>query len=214
MKTAANRYPSKAFTLIELLVVIAIIAVLAAIALPVFQGTKENAAVAKDLSNLRQLGIASYAYLSENRVLMGGGWPTDLVPDYVHDWKVFHSLFDHRLESSVPLAAPISYDLNGNLWGISPSDIASPSNCILFSALMKDPADRIFSSTALASSLPAPLGLRSNGSGATGGTHLGGRQIGVVFIDLHASSMAMSDFHTSLENPDPSSDQHDLRWNP
>lgn len=53
---------NKGFTLIELLVVIAIIAILAAILFPVFAKAREKARQAADLSNLKQLGIATLQY--------------------------------------------------------------------------------------------------------------------------------------------------------
>ena len=46
---------TSAFTLIELLVVITIIAILASIALPVFNGVTERANQTKDLSNANRL---------------------------------------------------------------------------------------------------------------------------------------------------------------
>lgn len=52
----------KAFTLIELLVVIAIIAILAAILFPVFAQAKAAAKKTNDLSQLKQLGLASLMY--------------------------------------------------------------------------------------------------------------------------------------------------------
>src|SRR6478672_3952934 len=57
---------SSAFTLIELLVVITIIAILASIALPVFNGVTERANQTKDLSNAKQIGIAMKLFASDN----------------------------------------------------------------------------------------------------------------------------------------------------
>jgi len=58
--------PTSAFTLIELLVVITIIAILASIALPVFNGVTERANQTKDLSNAKQVGIAMKLFASDN----------------------------------------------------------------------------------------------------------------------------------------------------
>jgi prepilin-type N-terminal cleavage/methylation domain-containing protein len=60
-----NRHLRRAFTLVELLVVIAIIAVLIAILLPALAAAREQANVAKCLSNLRQIGTAMNMYTAE-----------------------------------------------------------------------------------------------------------------------------------------------------
>jgi len=56
-----------AFTLIELLVVISIIALLIGILLPALAAAREAARSSQSLSNLRQIGIALEAYLTERR---------------------------------------------------------------------------------------------------------------------------------------------------
>lgn len=85
-----------AFTLIELLVVITIIAVLASIALPVFNSVTERANQTKDLSNAKQIGLALKLFAGDN----DGKFPVatgnantafaQLIPQYITTEKVFY----------------------------------------------------------------------------------------------------------------------------
>jgi len=98
-----------AFTLIELLVVITIIAILAGIALPVYNNVTEKGQQTKALSNAKQIGLACKLFAGDNdgnfpqsgtkdALLFGAtNKPNDsntafklLVPDYVASESIFY----------------------------------------------------------------------------------------------------------------------------
>jgi prepilin-type N-terminal cleavage/methylation domain-containing protein len=91
-----------AFTLIELLVVIAIIAILAAIAMPVYTSAIMTGQMSDDVSNIRQVALALRMYANDNN----GSFPEttnsynqpivtandafrSLIPTYLDNEKVF-----------------------------------------------------------------------------------------------------------------------------
>ena len=198
---------SRGFTLIELLVVIAIIAILAGLALPVFNSVQERARITQDLSNLRQLGIATQTYLNDNDGLFflpTVDWMKDLHPKYLPAWKIFQSPFDKRAASENDASAPISYGFNVNATasggGALPSDqIVKTSEFILFAPAQ--PFTKISTDTSATVS-------KDNPATQTHGSH-----INACFADLHVENMLWSVFHS--DTPDPgSSDTVSGRWHP
>jgi prepilin-type N-terminal cleavage/methylation domain-containing protein len=99
----------RGFTLIELLVVITIIAILASFALPAYTKVQERAQQTKDLSNIKQVGLALKQFASDNNgsfpnhvpgtdyasatILTGGNSSNDafwwLFPNYLQSEDIF-----------------------------------------------------------------------------------------------------------------------------
>jgi prepilin-type N-terminal cleavage/methylation domain-containing protein len=95
----SNRH--SAFTLIELLVVIAIIAILAALLFPAFASAKVAAQKSVTISNLKQIGMSTNIYLSDNN---------DVLPMAMHKDNLTH-LWRSLLYYPVPaneIADPLS----------------------------------------------------------------------------------------------------------
>lgn len=94
---------NRAFTLIELLVVIAIIAILAAILFPVFAQAKAAAKNSSDLSNTKQMGIATLIYTTDYddsfpfalRADWDETWSV-LIQPYMKNYDILRSPFDSR----------------------------------------------------------------------------------------------------------------------
>ena len=196
-----------AFTLIELLVVIAIIAVLAGIALPVFNKAQERARATSDAANLRQLGLGMQGYLNDNDeqmfALAGGGsgaanvsWPNTLQSKYVTSWKVFRSPFDRvspvRPDTEKGPNVPVSYGINVNNFGVNASKFTAPTLLVMMAAAMvpNRPQPEFAGTSESNPQLEMPQG----GAGRKQGTHNNRSQINVLFADSHVESVAWAQF--------------------
>jgi len=209
---------TSAFTLIELLVVIAIIAILAGIALPVFQKVLEKGHVTEDCSNMRQLGIGTVAYLNDNSdtlfnkttSIQGGSNSSQLAApgllqvNYVPSPKVFHSPFDKRPVGGNP--NPISYGVNNNLldptsatpqWDSNFTKLAAASQLILYCPEYKGDPTNASSWTGVETTA---ISVTSNGKDQTLGTHQNGKWIDVLYADMHVGSIKLKDFQTTGDN--------------
>jgi prepilin-type N-terminal cleavage/methylation domain-containing protein/prepilin-type processing-associated H-X9-DG protein len=189
------------FTLIELLVVLACLAIMMSMIYPVFIGMTQRAFGAKDMNNMRQIGMALQTYLNDKEQVIpqinaAPGTGTDLLPViypvYIATRKVFQSPFDKR-PASEDVDAPVSYGINQNAYDLINANmlsVKSPASTILMAPNYNgDPALRA-SWTGKAATAPYVPNLQpGGGAGMTIGTHLKGTQINALFFDLHVETM-------------------------
>jgi len=192
-----NRSP--AFTLIELLVVIATIGILAAIAVPALTSAFDRARATKDMSNLRQIGMAMQTLLNDNDQILPvtTTWPgisTSTTPvlyaKYISTRKVFQSPFDKRTPAETD-TAPVSYSINTNMYvklGTNPNilKVVSPSSTFLMAPKYTGNPGSSASWTGTTTSAPdLPVGAPAE----TRGTHSNGTKIEVLFCDWHTETL-------------------------
>jgi prepilin-type N-terminal cleavage/methylation domain-containing protein len=201
----------RGFTLIELLVVMAVVAILASIALPFFNTIQEKAQITQDLSNLRQLGIATQTYLNDHDAVLftsGGIWMTALHPKYLPSWKIFQSPFDKRGSLESDTAAPISYGVNGNdqVVGLTMDKVKKSSVFILFA-----PAQAAGTTVTFTGTPTAAVTVFKN-TVASGGVQNNRTRINALFADLHAESLTWDTFSRDMATTDDP--DADYRWDP
>lgn len=115
MKLLALKNKKKGFTLLELLVVLAILAILIAIAVPVYKSQKEKAAITAHNANVRVLETAVESYRQDK-----GEYPgeiKDLVDgNYIKSIPAVPSSNDESLKNK-------KYSINKTTGEISPAEI-------------------------------------------------------------------------------------------
>jgi prepilin-type N-terminal cleavage/methylation domain-containing protein/prepilin-type processing-associated H-X9-DG protein len=217
-----------AFTLIELLIVMATIAILAALFVPSFNRVLERARATKDMSNLRQLGLAMQTYLNDKDQILPATatWPGTasspvLYPKYIGTRQVFQSPFDKRASSEANDGTPpVSYSINNNLYaaavglGGNMLKVVSPSSTFMmapnYPSVSGDPRN-VGSWPGTAGNAPdLPVG----GGGETRGTHANGRQINVLFCDLHTEALTFGPPGTTGTFQDIASTIGMKHWDP
>jgi prepilin-type N-terminal cleavage/methylation domain-containing protein/prepilin-type processing-associated H-X9-DG protein len=202
-----------AFTLIELLVVISIIAILAAIALPVFNSAMEKSRATQDQNNLRQLGLGITQYLNDNEDTMFAQttttpWPQLLQAKYVTDWRAFQSPFDKRVPvSGVNTSMWVSYGISNNVltpaatatvgaYNGSDTQWISPSELIIAA-----PAPALTSVLSFAGTSTVPALLATPAGGTKYGTYSNRNMTNVLYGDAHVAPLTWNIYSDSSSNP-------------
>lgn len=223
---------SNGFTLIEMIVVLAIIAILMSMVYPMYTSMAERAKATKDLSNLRQIGMATQLYMNDNDGMLfspASSWMSQLSPGanskYFSAWRGLQSPFDRRPSSEAgtgtPLS-PISYGVNANVVSgasaISATNIRKPTAFVLFAPAQASGTTVSFSGWANSFPGVTVLGVGSTtatsnpGGNAIGGTQNNRQRINALFADLHCESLAWGTFtNIGVTNDDPDGA---FRWAP
>jgi prepilin-type N-terminal cleavage/methylation domain-containing protein/prepilin-type processing-associated H-X9-DG protein len=216
---AKNSSFARAFTLIEVIVVLAIIAILMSLVYPMYTSISERAKATKEMSNLRQIGLATQTYLNDSDGVLPGSiippvtWMSQLTPKYLSVWRVLQSPFDKRSSSEAGDATTrISYGINDKVYvnsiPISAQKITTPTAFVLFAPAQDSTATVNFQGLATSAAPGVNLLGNSNsvtsapGGVPTGGTHNNRKRINALFADLHCENMSWTAFsNTTAANP-------------
>jgi prepilin-type N-terminal cleavage/methylation domain-containing protein/prepilin-type processing-associated H-X9-DG protein len=238
---ARNFCRCRAFTLIEVIVVLAIIVIMMSMVYPAYTTISERAKATKDMSNLRQIGLATQMYMNDNNGILfsaTGSWMSQLynadnpaASKYLSSWNIFISPFDRptspRTSSSGNTNSALSYGINGTsgVIGISADRISKPTAFIVFAPAQASGTSVNFqgignttSQANLAGSANVTVvgATSSPGGTAAGGTHNSRTKINALFADWHVETMPWSGTgaaftHTTATGNDPDGA---YRWNP
>jgi len=176
---------------------------------PAFTTISERAKATKDMSNLRQIGLATQTYLNDSDGVLPGSitltWMSQLTPKYLSVWRVLQSPFDKRSTSEAGDATTrISYGINSRLYvnnvAISAQKITKPTGFILFAPAQDNTTTVNFQG--LATSAAPGITLLGNNNSVTsnpggipkGGTHNSRQKITALFADLHCETMTWAAF--------------------
>ncbi len=189
--------PSRAFTLVELLVVIAILGILIALLLPAVQAARENGRRAGCSNNLRQIGIAASAFLSEQQVFPPGSeshaWAAfPETPWTFFRWSALARLTPYLEDNNVYKMLDFSIPIYNASFSVTPQNAAGVATVI---PTFLCPSDR----RVIVSPLFAPTNYAAcAGSGVDGGSPV--TADGIFFINSHTSEIQINNglSHTAL----------------
>lgn len=199
---------NRAFTLIELLTVIAIIGILAAILVPVVSRVRDSARSTQCLSNLRQLGMTTQLYVSDNRNMLmplsytftQSLWPylynktvTAQAVAVGPDWPAIFAgtVFECPNMKNDTSATKRSYGINTLL---GPGVANKATHGIRFSAIADVSKAALFGDS-LASSGLSPIGNPSTCNPRHN------RKMNVAFADGHVAATALTSELTDTSSP-------------
>src|SRR5207249_3720284 len=222
-----NRSP--AFTLIEMLVVLAVIAIMMSMTYPVYTTISQRAKATKDMSNLRQIALATKMNMHDNSNVFPGSatqtWMSqlELNQKYLSVWRILESPFDKRSTSeSGDGTTAISYGINSNIYvsnvPISADKITKPTVFIVFAPTQASTPTVSFQG--LGNSAMPGVGVvaatSTPGGTATGGTHSNRAKINALCADWHAETMSWSGTGPAFTNTMPTASDPDaqFRWSP
>jgi prepilin-type N-terminal cleavage/methylation domain-containing protein len=219
----------RAFTLIEVVVVMAIIIILAAILIPSLNSALERAKATKDMSNLRQLAMATQLYMNDNSGVFPGSatqtWMSQLEQNqkYLSSWRVLESPFDKRsTDESGGATTAVSYGINANVLpgnvAISADKITKPVTFIVFAPAQASGQTVSFQGLGNSSApgVKVLAAASTPGGSAIGGTHSSRRKINALCADWHVETMLWSGTGPAFTNTSPIGTDLDgaFRWSP
>ena len=220
--------------MLEMLVVLGVIAIMMSFAYPMYTTASQRAKAAKDMSNLRQIALATQMYLNDNSNVFPGSttatWMSQFETNqkYLAAWRVLQSPFDSRASSEAGTGTPvskISYGINSNVYSaqgvpISADKITKPTAFITFAPAQASGTTVSFQGAANSPGAPGVTVLATNGPGgpanATGGTHNNRRKINALFADWHVETMDWSGSGPAFTNTTSQTNDPDgaVRWSP
>jgi prepilin-type processing-associated H-X9-DG protein len=184
------------------------------LAYPMYMNMSERAKGTKDMSNLRQIGMATQAYLNDNDGVLfspATQWSSqlELNKKYLSVWRVLQSPFDKRPPGEGGAGTPISYGVNANVYpniggtltALPASKITNPTGFILFAPAQATGATVTFLGGANSPNQGVTVrGIGGNtvqstpGGDVINGTHNSRRLINALFADLHCETMTWTMF--------------------